>query len=135
MSKRGEAMAAEYVTAVLASSGIAKAAGGQAPPGLLLAACLPLCEHIVAQEKRARRTARAVRRNQRVIKALAGSAPVASPSPMRLPARQQVDFRPQEWRTVLQPAREPLRNGYAHAAEGAESADYTPPGGPAGHAG
>lgn len=134
MSRKAERMAGEYVSAVLSTAGIAKAAGGgQVAPGLLLAAVTPLCEHIVAQDKAARRSARVLKANQRVLDAICGSAPVAAPSPMRLPARpRQVDFRPQDWRTALVPASEPLRNGAHHAAEA--TADYTRET-PEGHAG
>jgi len=108
-------MAADYVSAILSSTGIQKGAGGTSP-ALLIAACAPLCEAIVAQEKRARKTSKRIERNQRLIDAIAQPTATAGPSPMRLPARQrQIDFRADEWRTALVP-QNPI-NGAHYAAE------------------
>lgn len=134
MSRRAERLAAEVVTSILSSEGIQKAAG-TASPALLMAVALPLAEALVERDKfitkSARKTARAFQKQNRMLQAIAApQAPTVSP--MRLPARpRQVDFRPQDWRTVLEPASEPLRNGARHAAEAAE---YTPDI-PEGHAG
>lgn len=126
MSKRGERLAAEYVSELLSSAGIQKAAGS-ASPALLMVAVTPLMEQLVTRDRHIRKTTKAIRRQQKMLAAIAApQAPTVSP--MRLPAPQQVPFRPQDWRTVLQPTTEPLRNGAHHAAEATEYTPDIPPG-------
>ena len=124
MSRRGERVAREYVAAVLSTTGIQKAAGGLSPE-VLTAAVLPMAEVIVSQDrfitKTARKTARALRKQNRVLRAIAAPQPSAV-SPMRLPRREMVPFRPSEWRTELTPADVPVRNGHSIGAE-----DRNPP--------
>jgi hypothetical protein len=140
VSKRGRALAADYVSAILRSTGVTKAAG-PVSPALLMGAVEPLAEAIVQRDRKLatyrrhmRKVNKAIKANQRVLDAILAPAVTAQPSPMRLPpARpkpQQVDLNPAEWRTVLERADVPLRNGAHHAAEAAEYSPEIPPGHP-----
>lgn len=129
MSKRGERLAAEYVSELLSSAGIQKAAGS-ASPALLMVAVTPLMEQLVTRDRHIRKTTKAIRRQQKTLEAIAApQAPTVSP--MRLPAQpRMVPMRAEEWRTQLVPADEPLRNGHHHQAEDRNPAGAPPDGHP-----
>jgi hypothetical protein len=106
VSRKGEALAADYTAAILASTGVVKGAGMLLPAPVVLAIVRPLAEALVQKDKQvatlarqARQTNKALREHQRLIDAIAAPA-TASPSPMRLPQQRMVDFRPAEWRTT-----------------------------------
>jgi hypothetical protein len=113
VSKRGERLAADVVTAVLRHTGIAKSDTGAVT--LLMGVARPLSEAIVARDRVIKRADRKSREFSRELKQINRilKACVQPPAPVGI-----VPLRAADWETKLVPRREPpAMNGHSYLKE------------------